>query len=224
MTTVTSANTAAASSSKSSSSSSSSSSGLSSDYKMFLQMLTTQMTNQDPTNPMDSADYAVQLATFSQVEQQVKTNDLLTSLATQMGVMGMSEYANWVGMEARSESPGYFDGTNSVTISPNPVKGATATTVVVSDADGNEVSRFSTPVSSDAIEWGGKDADGNVLPAGNYTFELESYNNGTLLSTDPVETYNRVIEAQGTTDGAVLVLAGGGTISTGSITALRDPD
>jgi len=191
---------------------------------MFLKLLTTQMTNQDPTSPMDSSDYAVQLATFSQVEQQVKTNDLLTSLASQLGVMGMSEYASWVGMEARSESAGYFDGTNPVTISPNPVTGADATTVVVSDADGNEVSRYSIDVSSDAIEWNGTDADGNALPAGNYTFELESYKNGTLLSTDAVETYNRVVEAQGTNDGAVLVLAGGGTISTGSITALREAD
>lgn len=224
MTTVTSANTTTNTSSTSSSSSSSTATSVSSDYQMFLKLLTTQMTNQDPTSPMDSSDYAVQLATFSQVEQQVKTNDLLTGLATQMGVMGMSQYASWVGMEARSESPGYYDGTNPVTISPNPVTGADATTVVVSDADGNEVSRFSTPVSSDSIEWNGTDADGNALPAGSYTFELESYNDGTLLSTDPIETYNRVVEAQGTTDGAILVLAGGSTISTGSITALRDPD
>ncbi|PYF11950.1 flagellar basal-body rod modification protein FlgD [Rhodobacter viridis] len=223
MTSVTSS-TSTNGSNSSSSSSSSTAASVSSDYQMFLKLLTTQMTNQDPTSPMDSADYAVQLATFSQVEQQVKTNNLLTGLATQMGVMGMSEYANWVGMEARSDSPGYFDGTNSVTISPNPVKGATDTTVVVSDASGNEVSRFTTPVSSDAIAWNGTDADGNALPAGSYTFELESYNNGTLLSTDPIETYNRVVEAQGTSDGAVLVLAGGSTISTGSISALRDPD
>ena len=217
-------NSSAANASSSSKPAASKATSISSDYEMFLKLLTTQMTNQDPTNPMDSADYAVQLATFSQVEQQVKTNDLLTSLATQMGVMGMSEYANWVGMEARSESPGYFDGTNSVTISPNPVKGATETTVVVSDAAGKEVSRYNIPVSSDSIEWNGKDAAGNALPAGNYTFKLESYNSGTKLSTDPIETYNRVVEAQGTSSGAVLVLAGGNTIATGSISALREPD
>ncbi|WP_444443651.1 flagellar hook capping FlgD N-terminal domain-containing protein [Rhodobacter capsulatus] len=225
MTTVSNTNTSSNTSSTSSSrTSSSTATSVNSDYQMFLKLLTTQMTNQDPTSPMDSADYAVQLATFSQVEQQVKTNTLLTSLATQMGVMGMSEYANWVGMEARSESPGYFDGTHPVTISPNPVKGADATTVVVSDAAGNEVSRYTIPVSSDSLEWNGTDAEGNALPAGSYTFELESYDNGKLVSTDPIETCNRVIEAQGTSDGAVLVLAGGATISTGSISALREPD
>src|SRR5574343_45997 len=115
MTTVSNTNTSSNTSSSSSSrTSSSTATSVSSDYQMFLKLLTTQMTNQDPTSPMDSSDYAVQLATFSQVEQQVKTNDLLTGLATQMGVMGMSQYASWVGMEARSESPGYYDGTNPV--------------------------------------------------------------------------------------------------------------
>ena len=56
---------------------------LSSDYTLFLRLLTTQMQNQDPLNPMDSADYAMQLATFSGVEQQVRSNQLLESLAAQ---------------------------------------------------------------------------------------------------------------------------------------------
>ena len=46
-------------------------SALSSDFETFLRMLTTQLQNQDPLNPVDSADFAVQLATFSSVEQQV---------------------------------------------------------------------------------------------------------------------------------------------------------
>ncbi|MBZ4022046.1 flagellar basal body rod modification protein [Rhodobacter sp. TJ_12] len=218
MTTVTSATNATTTSTATSTASN----GLSSDYETFLKLLTTQMTNQDPTDPMDSADYAVQLATFSQVEQQTKTNELIENLALQLGLMGMSEYAGWVGMDARSESPAYFDGANSVTISPNPVVGATETVLVVNDAAGNEVARETIPVSADSLEWDGTDASGNPLPAGNYSFNLESYNNGTLLSTDPVETYNRIVEAQGTANGAVLVLQGGATIETGSISALRD--
>ena len=56
---------------------------VSSDFETFLKMLTVQMQNQDPLNPVDSSDYAIQLATFSGVEQQVKTNDLLASLGQQ---------------------------------------------------------------------------------------------------------------------------------------------
>lgn len=209
------------SSTSTSSSSASAAATTSSDYEMFLQLLTTQMRNQDPTNPMDSADYAVQLATFSQVEQQVKTNDLLESLAVQMGLMGMSEYASWVGMEARADAPAYFDGT-PISVAPNPVQGADQTVLVVTDASGAEVSRTNIAVSSDTIEWNGTDASGATLPEGLYSFSLESYNGGTLLSTDPVDTYNRIVEAQGTAGGAVLVLRGGTTIGTGEISALRE--
>lgn len=53
------------------------SASLSSDFEVFLQMLTAQMKYQDPLNPVDSTDYATQLATFSGVEQAVLTNDLL---------------------------------------------------------------------------------------------------------------------------------------------------
>lgn len=46
----------------------------SSDFETFLKMLTTQIKNQDPLNPMEGTEFAVQLATFSGVEQQVMTN------------------------------------------------------------------------------------------------------------------------------------------------------
>ena len=62
---------------------------ISSDFETFLKMLTTQMQNQDPLNPIESSDYAVQLATFSGVEQQVRTNQLLADLANQMGSSGL---------------------------------------------------------------------------------------------------------------------------------------
>lgn len=50
------------------------------DFTTFLTMLATQIKNQDPLNPMDGADFAVQLATFSGVEQQVQTNMLLQKI------------------------------------------------------------------------------------------------------------------------------------------------
>ncbi|MGO4573399.1 flagellar hook assembly protein FlgD [Microvirga sp. 2TAF3] len=49
-------------------------------YDNFLQLLLTQMKNQDPTAPMESTEYMAQLATFSQVEQQTKTNSKLDAL------------------------------------------------------------------------------------------------------------------------------------------------
>jgi len=197
---------------------------ISSDYQMFLTLLTTQMQNQDPTDPIDSSDYAAQLATFSGVEQQVKTNELLTSMATQLGLLGVTQYAGWVGMEARVAAPAYFDGTAPVTVAPNPVNGADQAVLVVKDSSGTEVARLNVGTSTETVDWAGTDSSGNALPAGLYSFELESYNNGTLLSTDTAEVYSTIAEVQGTADGSVLVLRGGSQVSPAEITGLRDPD
>lgn len=57
------------------------------DYDAFLQLLIAQMKNQDPTQPMESAEYIAQLATFSNVEQAVKANAKLDSLMTQLSLL-----------------------------------------------------------------------------------------------------------------------------------------
>src|SRR6185503_3409362 len=53
---------------------------LSSNYDMFLKLLTAQLQNQDPLSPMDSNQFTQQLVMYSQVEQQLTTNDNLSSL------------------------------------------------------------------------------------------------------------------------------------------------
>ena len=69
-------------STSSSTTASSSTSGVSLDanFNTFLQLLVTEMKNQDPTKPMDPTQTVSQLATFSGVEQAVQTNSKLDSL------------------------------------------------------------------------------------------------------------------------------------------------
>ncbi|MCR9122611.1 MAG: flagellar hook assembly protein FlgD [Phyllobacteriaceae bacterium] len=50
------------------------------DYDAFLKLLTTQMQNQDPTEPISDTEYIAQLASFSNVEQTTKLNDKLDYL------------------------------------------------------------------------------------------------------------------------------------------------
>jgi flagellar basal-body rod modification protein FlgD len=50
------------------------------NYESFLKLLVAQMKNQDPTEPMDASQQMAQLATFSQVEQTIKTNKNLENL------------------------------------------------------------------------------------------------------------------------------------------------
>ncbi len=193
---------------------------ISSDFTTFLKMLTTQMQNQDPLNPIDSADYAVQLATFSGVEQSVKTNQLLESLGQQFGLLGMAQMAGWVGQEARADAPVWMDG-DPVTLAPNPAAAADRAVLVVKNASGDVVGREDVPVSTDPYIWHGDGITGANLPDGKYTLSLESYRGEELLATTPMESYAKIMEARGTPSGTVLVLEGGIEVPASRITALR---
>lgn len=195
---------------------------LSSDFQTFLEMLTVQMKNQDPLNPVDSSDYAVQLATFSSVEQQVLTNDLLSGLWQQMANTGMTQLAGWVGMEARTSAPAMFDG-SPISLSPLPAKLADAAWLVVRDEHGTEVQRQQIGLTGEPVEWAGVDSSGNPLPSAIYSFEVENHSSGALLGTTPVETYSNVIEAQTYNGTTLLVLEGGVQVLTTDVTALRRP-
>lgn len=193
---------------------------LSSDFQTFLKMLTTQARNQDPLNPMDSSDYAQQLATFSGVEQQVRTNTLLESLAAQLGGGGLTQYASWVGMEARVTAPVSFDGA-PLTLYLSPVSGADRADLVTLDSAGREVARYTAPVGTGSIVWAGTDATGQSLPSGTYSFRLEGYSGDTLIGTTDVESYARINEVRSDAAGAVFTLDGGAEVTVNGIGALR---
>lgn len=195
---------------------------ISSDFETFLKMLTTQLKNQDPLQPIDSADYAMQLATFSGVEQQVKTNQLLENLGAQFGVMGMSQLAAWVGQEARAAGPVWMDG-DAVTLAPEPKAGADRAILVVRDAAGGMVSREDVPPATTAYEWFGADIEGNPLPTGKYSLTMESYAGDRLLASAPVQAYSRIMEAKNGPAGTTLILEGGIEVAAKDITALRVP-
>jgi len=197
------------------------SSGLTSDFKTFLKMLTAQARYQDPLEPIDSTEYASQLAQFSMVEQQVKTNDALTAMFDQMSSTNMASLANWVGMEARAVTPAYFDG-SPVTISPNPASVADRVDLVVLDESGNEIQRSEIPVSAEPLQWAGVDADGDPFAEGTYSFVVESFKGGDLILSETAETYGKVTEAQVQADQIILILKGGQAILSNSVTGLRE--
>ena len=53
---------------------------IASNFTTFLQLLTTQLKNQNPLDPLDTNQFTQQLVQFAQVEQQMKSNDLLSGL------------------------------------------------------------------------------------------------------------------------------------------------
>ena len=194
---------------------------LSSDFETFLELLTAQVRYQDPLEPIESSEYAAQLAQFSMVEQQVLSNDLLTSLTAQLGSSNMSQMASWIGMEALSIAPVQFDGT-PVTINPNPLTASDEVVLVVYDANGNEVQRQQLPVAAEPVDWAGVQSDGTPFPSGTYSFEIESRAGGELLVSDQAETYSRITEAR-TQDGqTVLILQSGAAVLSSAVSGIRE--
>ena len=195
---------------------------LSSDFETFLTMLTTQLKNQDPLNPIESADFAVQLATFSSVEQQVKTNDLLTSLGNQFGSFGVSQLSGWIGLDARTQAPVVFDGAPvAFDIKVDPL--ADRAELVVRNAQGALVQRSSVPLVSGEIQWAGVDQTGAPLAPGTYTISVESFAQNDLIETHPVETQSRIIEARSENGQTLLVLQNGQQVLANDILGLSEP-
>lgn len=195
-------------------------SGVTSDYTTFLRMLTAQMQNQNPLNPIESSDYAVQLATFSGVEQQTRTNQLLEALGGQFTVMSLSQLANWVGREALVEAPVWVAG-HPVTLSPSPVAQADRAVLVVRNATGELIARQDVPPVPGPLDWRPLDMAGTPVPAGSYSFTLENYRNDELLTTLPVSAYAAVTEVRAGPQGITLVLTGGAEVLAADVSALR---
>ena len=193
---------------------------LSSDFETFLRMLTAQARYQDPLEPLDSSQYATQLAQFSMVEQQVLANDRLEALTAALTTGNMAALAGWVGMEARAAAPATWNGT-PVEFSARTAAGADAVTLVIQNSRGVEVGRRSMPVTDGPMVWDGMDDTGSVLPFGSYTLSVESSTLGVVVATEPAEVYSRVVEAQVEGGRTVLLLSGGARVPVDAVTGLR---
>ncbi|MFA3919736.1 flagellar hook capping FlgD N-terminal domain-containing protein [Ruegeria hyattellae] len=198
-------------------------SALTSDFETFLKMLTAQARNQDPLEPLNSSEYAAQLAQFSMVEQQVRTNESLSELTGLLGGPKMTQLSAWIGSEVRAVAPAFFDGT-PVRISTTPNELADSSTLVVRNGSGEVVNRQALAQGGRAAIWNGLDADGVPMATGHYSFSVENYRGSELLSEDAAATFNRVTEAQVEGDDVILILEGGQAILAQLVTAVRSGD
>ncbi|MCL6284677.1 flagellar hook assembly protein FlgD [Ruegeria sp. 2012CJ41-6] len=198
-------------------------SALTSDFETFLKMLTAQARNQDPLEPLNSSEYAAQLAQFSMVEQQVRTNETLSELSGLLGGPNMTQLSGWIGSEVRAVAPAFFDGT-PVRISTTPNELAESSTLVVRNGSGEVVDRQVLSPGDRTAIWNGLDAGGAPMATGHYSFSVESYRGSELLSEDAVASYNRVTEAQIEGDDVILILEGGQAILAQLVTAVRSGD
>ncbi len=198
----------------------SSSTTITSDFDMFLRLLTTQMQNQDPLNPADSTEYTAQLATFSGVEQQVQTNDLLRELQTAFTAMNMGQLSGWIGMEARAEMPVNFTG-EPTTIQTAPASLADRVELIVRNQNGEVVANTPIPLTDDPIEWDGMGNDGQPLPNGTYTLSAQSWLGEDILEERSTFVFGEIAEAQTLSGEVWLTMANGVSIPADNVQALR---
>lgn len=194
-----------------------------SDFETFLKMLTAQLENQDPLNPLESQDFATQLATFSGVEQQTQTNALLEDMLGAINASGLGEMSQWIGKEAQIADTLPFAGA-PMTLSFDVPPGARTSALVVRNSQGEEVARH--PVDSRDTAgylWTGQTEAGQMLPAGSYSFHIANTAQEGALPDGRVTTYVRVTEARTGPQGQTLLLEGGLEVAPDAVTALRLP-
>ncbi len=190
------------------------------DFDTFLSLLTAQLRNQDPLEPVNSTDFVAQLAQFSAVEQQVQSNNALNSILELLSGGDVSSLASWLGAEVQSAGPVFFDG-SPVALTTTPTPDATQSNLVVRNVAGDVVARQQVDGADKQITWNGLDLNGATAPEGLYSFTVESANGTAILPTQQAAGFTKVEEVRVDGDEPVLVLQGGDTVALGDVLAVR---
>jgi flagellar basal-body rod modification protein FlgD len=144
---------------------------LAGNFQTFLTLLTTQLQNQNPLDPLDTNQFTQQLVQFAGVEQQLKTNDQLTSLVSLQQTAQSTQALGFVGKTA------VVDGattklTNSAATWTLGVASNSNVAITIANSTGQNVFSGTYPVTAgdnQAFTWDGKGNDGTQWPDGKYT-------------------------------------------------------
>ncbi len=161
------------------------------NFDTFLSILTTQLRNQNPLDPLDTNQFTQQLVQFTGVEQQLKTNDFLEALLLNTQTTARSDAVSYIGkeVEASGQTAELKDGGAFWTY--NAAANVANATVTIKDAKGSIVYTETGSLNAGAgsFLWDGKGSDGNIRPDGVYTIEIKGTNlsgNTVAVSTNSV--------------------------------------
>ncbi|HTU00103.1 MAG TPA: flagellar hook assembly protein FlgD [Rhizomicrobium sp.] len=149
---------------------------LAGNFDTFLQLLTTQLQNQDPLSPMDSNQFTQQLVEFSGVEQQMNTNTNLQSLIALSMSQQASSAVNYIGHTVVMTNGMGSLANGNVDWTYNLGAASAGTTLSVTNSAGQVVytTSGSTSAGNNDFSWNGQDASGNQLPDGQYTLTVSA--------------------------------------------------
>lgn len=152
---------------------------LSDNYDTFLILLTAQLQNQDPLAPMDSTQFTQQLVQFSQVEQQIRTNEQLEGLVSQYQAASAGAALSYLGKDAIIEADETYLAGGAANWAYNLPSSADSMTITVRDSSGRKIYETTTQprtVGEHLFTWDGKKTNGETAPDGVYTVSIEAKN------------------------------------------------
>mgnify|MGYP000202217515 CR=1 FL=1 len=191
---------------------------------VFLQLLTTQLQYQDPLDPTDSTQFVAELAQFTQLEQTSEMNAQLTQLVE--GNISLNNFGATalIGKEVQVEG-GVFSLIEGSASNFSYQLSGDAEEVVIQIVDGiGDVVRILTPGAQQAgiqrASWDGRDANGNPLPAGDYSFNISARD----LAGGPVESEtfsSGIVSGVLFENGVPFVTVNGGDIPASDVISVR---
>jgi len=196
---------------------------LADNYDTFLVLLTAQLQNQDPLAPMDSTQFTQQLVQFSQVEQQIRTNEQLEGLVGQYKASLAGSALAYLGQDAviESDKTVLYDGEANWAYELDG--DAKEVTLTIKDAKGKVVFEREGDATDGEhlLSWNGKDKNGNILPEGVYSLTITA----TDAAGEPVKsssTVREIIRGVDFSGGTPLVLTPSGTHELSAVRAIID--
>ena len=150
--------------------------GIADNFDAFLLLLTTQLQNQSPLDPLDTNEFTQQLVQFASVEQQIKSNEVLESLLATSRAQNVATAASFVGMRIRADgkeaqlSEGKAEWTLDVPLN------AARTTIEIRDRAGNTIATRTGALSAgrQIFTWDGTNSIGQPAPDGRYSIRIDA--------------------------------------------------
>ena len=188
----------------------------------FLKLFTTQLNNQDPTDPVKNEAFVAQLAQFSQLEATTNMNTTLTNYVNSMAGQEATNSANLIGKTV-SVPGGLANLTAGTPINGivNLPTGADGVTMQVYNSAGTLVNTAilgaQTPGNM-TFTWNGNDDTGAAVPDGAYSFKATVVSNG--VTTNPAVSAMSLVTGitQNPDKSVVLQLQGGKTMNLSDVT------
>jgi flagellar basal-body rod modification protein FlgD len=191
----------------------------------FLKLLITQLQNQDPMNPTDSAQTTSQMAQISTVSGIENLNASITSMMSTFNAGQSYQAASLIGREVLAKGNEMtFDGKAMVSGQVNVPAGGGNVTLSIYNASNQLVRTINGGAQSPGMQtfsWDGKDDSGNALPPGSYA--VSAVNVGADGKSVSADTYTNVQVASVSigASGVKLQLANGSEIAMSDVTQIQ---